>query len=142
MRKDRTGAKRTHRNDPTPIETLDRIAAAVSRLVENAHECQLDYSCAGFEVAYAKVTLADIRRVVAVDMAESGDRFSSDYRHEETEMHSVCLRILGSTVMLNNLCDSLIAEGAVVEIAKLPRSTAKNKRRGVAAVTTLEVSHA
>ena len=119
LKKDRTGQVRTHRNDPTPIETLDRIANAVSALVNAAHEGQEDYSLAvladgdGFEAVYAKVTLADIRRAVAVEMAKCGDRFSSDYRHESTPEHSACYRILGSTVMLNGLCEVIAAAQAV-----------------------------
>ena len=108
-------AKRRFDNDPTPEETLERTAAAVSALIERVFESEPAGSFADMEKVYERIPLADIRREVAVSMNAAGDRFSSDYRHEETPMHTICLHLLGSTVGLNWLADDLRAQPATDE---------------------------
>jgi len=102
--------RRTVPKDPTPQKTLERIADAVNKLTEQAYIGMTSYRHEDFEAVYAKVNLADIRREVAREMQRAGERFSSDYRHEDTPMHAICLHILGSTVMLNALCDKVVSQ--------------------------------
>lgn len=96
--------RKSRETDPTPEQVLEYIAAAISGLYEAAWG---DTEMGGpFQESLANIdagiTLATIKQAVIARMATDGMAFSSDYRHEETPMHSIVYRMLGSTVEMND----------------------------------------
>ncbi len=99
--------ERHYKDDPTPEETLEYIAEAIESLREETWT-RLYEECKGNpearvtpEAVSEAITLRDVERRVAEAMAAKDEAFSSDYRHEATPAHSICYRILGSTVGIN-----------------------------------------
>ncbi len=56
------------------------------------------------------ITLADIRDALVDRMAETGKRFSKDYRHAATPIHEHIYGILCGTVLLNFRADDAAAQ--------------------------------
>jgi hypothetical protein len=97
--------KRT--TDPKPEHVLEALGQIISRLWEqNAPIGE------GVEQPFDRFTHGDVRRAFAVRMNEEHWRFSSDYRHEVSPMHSACYHILGSTVGLNWIADDFASKTA------------------------------
>ena len=89
---------------PEPQAVLERLASIVDSFVDaewKTFPYGSDYETT-FRTIAQRITLADILNHLSYGMAQDNERFTSDYRHEATALHSIVWRLLAhGTVQLN-----------------------------------------